>query len=126
MSKKAFLVVRIITVITLSILVGVSINLGNYVLPVVAIITASFLLYFFKGKVKEVMADERDYEIAGRAGRNAMTIYSLIMAIIGTVLMALSKTYPELESPALIVLYSVCFLVLLYSILFKIYSRYGK
>lgn len=126
MSKRAFLIVRIITVITLSILVGVSINLGNYVLPVVAIITASLLLYFFKGKVKEVMADERDYEIAGRAGRNAMAVYSLVMAIAGTVLMALSKTYPGLECPALIILYSVCSLVFLYAILFKIYSRYGK
>jgi len=126
MSKRTFFITKIITVITLAILVSASVNLGNYILPVVAIITASCLLYFCKGKVKEVVADERDYEIAGRAGKNAMTIYSLVMAITGTVLMALSKTYPELESLALIMVYSVCFLVFLYAILFKIYSRYGK
>jgi len=71
------------------------------------------------------MEDERDYQIAGKAARIAITIYSITTSIIGATMMALAKTQPSFIIPSYMLLYSTCALILLYSILFKIFSKYG-
>ncbi len=126
MNKKTFKIIQIITAMVLGVTVAVSVNLGNYLLATAAILAAFGFLYVLKSKVKEVLADERDYQIAGKASRMAITIYVVVLTPIGVAMMALSKTHPQFEYTASVLLYSVCGLMLLNAALFKIYNRHGE
>jgi uncharacterized membrane protein len=125
MNKKTFLIIRVATAIILAMAVSIGITLGNYLLPIIAFIAVIVILLAAKHKVKDVLADERDYKIAGQAAKATMNIYNLTMALLGAVMMALSKIHSDFIFPAEIILYSVCVQMILYTILFKIYSRYG-
>ena len=125
MNKKTFLFIRLLIAILLGSLVSISITIGNYILPIIAILSIIILFHALKKKVKGVIADERDYQIGGKAARNAISIYCLTMAILATTMMAMSKTHPDFSLPGQIIAYSTCGLLILYSVLFKIYSKYG-
>jgi len=122
MTLKQYKVCRLAIVIALSMLVAVSVSSQNYYLPIVFVITAFAAMYYCKKqlKTKEVMADERDYQIAGTASRYAIAIYSWIAAIGIFVLMAASPS----RDGALYILaqcwaFSVCFLLLANSFIFR-------
>lgn len=123
MSKKTFLFYKIFTAFFLGILTAVSVNYGNWYLPVIAVVAGFFLLYALKGRVKEVMEDERDYKIAGDAARWAMTIYTAISVIAGLILYIACKNNSALFAVGNVLLYSACFLMYLYAILFKIFAK---
>jgi len=123
MTKKMFSVYRIIAVIIVSITVSVFINFGNWYLPVISVVASWIFLYTLRGKVKEVIADERDYTIAGKASGLAMRIYLLLSVVIGIILYSIGEKGGVLFGTATTLLYSACFLMFLYAILFKIYER---
>jgi uncharacterized membrane protein len=123
MTKKMFSVYRIIAVIIVSVTVSVFINFGNWYLPVISVVASWIFLYTLRGKVKEVIADERDYTIAGKASGLAMRIYLLLSVVIGIILYSIGEKGGVLFGTATTLLYSACFLMFLYAILFKIYER---
>ena len=123
MSQKTFLIIRIITAMALAIVVSVFITQGNWYLPVTAVLAAFVFLLLTKKKVKGVIADERDYKIAGKASYMAMTIYTILAVIAGLIIFAKSKENESLMLISNILLYSVCLLMILYSVLFKIYVK---
>lgn len=123
MTKKMFSVYKIIAVIIVAVVVSVSVNYGNWYLPVIFLISAWVFLYVLKGKVKEVVADERDYRTAGRASALAMRIYVSLSVVAGLVLYIAEKENEVLFAVGSVFLYSACFLMLLYAVLFKIYEK---
>ncbi len=123
MTKKLFLVYKLVAVTVVAIVVSVSVNYGNWYLPVIFLITAWISLYALRNRVKEVITDERDYKIAGKASMWAMTIYVSFSVIAGLILYIAEKENEVLFAIGSTLLYSVCFLMLLYSVLFKIYER---
>jgi len=123
MTKKAFSIYRIIAVIIVTIIVSISINYGNWYLPVISIMASWLFLYTLRRKVKEVIADERDYIIAGKASGLAMKIYISFSVIIGMILYSTGKENEILFNIATTLLYSACFLMIFYAVLFKIYER---
>jgi len=123
MTKKAFSIYRIIAVIIVTIIVSISINYGNWYLPVISIMASWLFLYTLRRKVKEVIADERDYIIAGKASGLAMKIYISFSVIIGVILYSTGKENEILFNIATTLLYSACFLMIFYAVLFKIYER---
>jgi len=126
MTKKAFSIYRIIAVIIVTIIVSISINYGNWYLPVISIMASWLFLYTLRRKVKEVIADERDYIIAGKASGLAMKIYISFSVIIGMILYSTGKENEILFNIATTLLYSACFLMIFYAVLFKIYERKDK
>lgn len=108
---------------TLGIIISLSVNYGNWYLPVIAIIAAFAFLFTLKAKVKEVIADERDYKIGGKASQTAMTIYTLLSVIFGIILYIAGRGNEALFAAGNVLLYSACFLMLLYSFLFRIYIK---
>jgi Predicted membrane protein len=92
MTLKQYKICRIAIVFALSMLISVSITLENYYLPIVFVITAAAAMYYCKKQLntKEVMADERDYQIAGTASRYAISIYGWIATVGIFILMAVS------------------------------------
>lgn len=123
MSEKTFLICKIITVMALGAIVSVSINYNNWYLPVIFTVASFALLYTLKKKVKGVVADERDYKIGGKASRLAITIYTVLSVVFGLVLYVEGKDNEVLFALGNLLLYSACFLMLLYSVLFKIYIK---
>jgi len=123
MTKKAFSIYRIIAVIIVTIIVSISINYGNWYLPVISIMASWLFLYTLRRRVKEVIADERDYIIAGKASGLAMKIYISFSVIIGMILYSTGKENEILFNIATTLLYSACFLMIFYAVLFKIYER---
>jgi uncharacterized membrane protein len=123
MSKKIFSIIRIIMVVTVAAVVSTSINLGNWYWPLLAITVSWVSLWLLSRRVKEVMADERDFMIAGKASLWAMRVYSVIAVVIGLIMYTTSRDNAMLFGTATVLLYSACFLMFVYSILFKILYR---
>jgi len=123
MSKKLFLIYKLGAVIVVAVAVSASLNYGNWYLPVIFLIAAWGSLYLLSGRVKEVMADERDYKIAGRAAGWAIKVYTMLSAIVGLIFYIAERENKILFTAGSVLLYSACFLMLLYAVLFKIYAR---
>ena len=122
MSAKRFLFYRVAISMIIAGVVSSSIVIGNYILPIVTIITALIFLYIIKKKVSEVLEDERDYEIAGKAARYTLSIFSAITGIIVIILFSLRQKYQGFELAGSILAYAICSLLLIYSIIFKYYQ----
>lgn len=107
----------------LGITISISINYKNWYLAVLCILAALVLLIALKKRVKEVLYDERDYIIAGKAARLTISIYAMICAVLGIILYIIAKENLVLFGVSNTLLYSACFLIFLNSILFKIYEK---
>jgi uncharacterized membrane protein len=123
MSKKTFLVIKIITAAILGAVVALSVNYGNWKLPVIVVLTAFVFLNVSKKRVTEVMEDERDYRIAGKASRVAMTVYVMVSVILGLILYIAGRQNSAMFAAGNVMVYSACFLMFIYSVLFKIYAK---
>jgi uncharacterized membrane protein len=123
MTKKTYFVYKIIAASLTSVVVGVSATYGNWYLPVICLVAATGFLFALKSRVNEVMADERDYKIAGRAAELAIRIYGITAAIVGVALYIVERGSGVLFVVGSVLLYSACVLMLLYAVLFKIYAK---
>jgi uncharacterized membrane protein len=128
MSKKQYTFCRLAIIIILSASISVSITLNNYYLPIIFVLSAMLGMYYCRKSLqtRDVLADERDYQVAGKAARYAITVYAFIGAISTFVLMALSQKQGELYNLSQFLAYSVCFLMLLNAFLFRYLSKRGK
>lgn len=123
MNKRLFSVLRVVTAAVVAVVVAFSINYGNWYLPVIFIVAAWIFMYALRKNVKEVIADERDYRIAGKAAGWAMRIYIMVSVIAGLVLYIAEEGNEVLFAVGNIFLYSSCFLMIVYTVLYKIYER---
>jgi uncharacterized membrane protein len=123
MTKRMFSIYRIIIVSIVAIAVSFSITYGNWYLPVICLVAAWISLYVLRSKIKEVIADERDYKVAGRASGLTIRIYVLLSLILGLILYTAEREKGALFALGSTLLYSACFLMLLYAILFKILEK---
>ncbi|MFA5109032.1 MAG: DUF2178 domain-containing protein [Patescibacteria group bacterium] len=118
MTSKQYQGYRIAIVIMLSASISVAISLENYIAPVIAIAVGLILIRLGRQKVKEVLADERDYYMAGTAARYSISIFSVILVIGMFILMALQDKNPEFANIAMLLAYLTCGLMLLNSVVF--------
>jgi len=118
MTVKQFQGYKIAIVIMLASSISVSINMGNYLAPVIAIAVGMILIRLGRQRVKEVLADERDYTMAGNAARYSVAVFSIIMVIGMFILMALQDKNPEFANIAMLLAYLTCGLMLLNSAVF--------
>ncbi|MFA5098726.1 MAG: DUF2178 domain-containing protein [Candidatus Paceibacterota bacterium] len=123
MTLKQFTALKIAIAVVVSIVVGVSVASKNYLIPIMVVALAFAILLVARRAVKEIVADERDYEIGGKAALLAIKIFSWLAVITMFVFFAFSDTKPDLSTAALTISYSVCLLMLIYSAIFKYYSR---
>ncbi len=126
MTAKRFLVYRLIAAALIGAIVSLSITLGNYILPVAAILTFILVLRALKKQVKEVLEDERDYEIAGKAARYALSVFSAMAAVVIIVLFARRGQNPLYEAIGSTLAYAICALLIFYSLIFKYFQKLGK
>ncbi|MFA6304197.1 MAG: DUF2178 domain-containing protein [Patescibacteria group bacterium] len=123
MTLKSFTLVRTATAFVLAITISLFIVRGNFYLPLAAMAAAVVVLLFAKSKVKDVLYDERDLLLAGKAAMYSIKIYGLLAASLVMVLLALKKGDPVWEPVGSALAYSVCFLLVLYSLFYKFLAR---
>ncbi len=122
-SLKRYQQIRIGIVILISIVISQSLLVENYFIPIITIIIWRLTLFFLRSKVKEIMADERDYALWGKAALLAMQIFSFAAAIMIFVFYAMKATNPSYESIAITLALSVCVLMLTYSCIFAYMNK---
>lgn len=97
---------------------SVAINLENFLIPIIAIAIGMIVLTVAKQRVKGVLADERDYNLAGTAARYSIMIFSIIMVIGIFGLMALKNDNPEFANISALLAYLACGLMIINSLVF--------
>lgn len=119
MTIKQYQGYRIAIIIMLASSISIAINLKNYIAPIIAIAVGMILINLGRQRVKEVLADERDYNLAGTAARYSISVFSIIMVIGMFVLMALQDKNPEFANISALLAYLTCGLMFLNVIIFR-------
>jgi len=125
MTIKKYRNIRIILVIALAMLFSQAIIYQNFYLAMGLMIVASLLIYSMRKNVKEVLADERDYEQGGKAALLAMQIYCWIGAVAMFALKSQAYINPTYDIVANTLAFSICIFMLLYSFIYRLKSK-GK
>lgn len=124
MTLKKFKIIKIVVVVLLAILVSQSVALHNYILPIIGIASAMMVLFYLRSKLKnEVVADERDYKMGGDSARWSIQIFSIFAVIVMIILYAKQDLNPSFLPIAVTLAYSVCFLMILYSLIFHFFNK---
>ena len=115
---------KMAVVFVLALSISQAVVRGNYIIPIMLTIVASLLLWYLRGKVKEVIADERDLSLAGKAAILAIQVFGWL-AVIGMFLLYSQKNLnPYYEVIASTLSYSVLFLFLVYSLIYRYYNKF--
>jgi uncharacterized membrane protein len=122
MKYNNFKFYKTVLVIILAILVGVSVTVGNYIIPIIGLVVGVVLLLLLKTNVNTVLTDERVDKIAGSAAKITMVVSTFGMAIAGVILISLRTKYPEFLLLGNVLAYITCGMLILYAILFKFYN----
>jgi uncharacterized membrane protein len=123
MTNKQYKVARIIVTILLAISFSQGIILENYLIPIISLIVGYLVLLMLRKKVKEVVADERDYAVAGKSALLAIQVYSWIAVILMMILYSLRDINPSYEAVSMTLAYSTCLLMFSYGLIFRFYNR---
>jgi len=115
--------VRLVIVFILAMVISQLILLQNYIIPIMVMIVTTLILFYLKEQVTEVIADERDYAIGGQSALMAIQVFSWLAAILMFVLYAKKNVNPAYEQLAFLLSYSICFLMIIYSLIFRFYNK---
>ncbi|MFA5173261.1 MAG: DUF2178 domain-containing protein [Candidatus Paceibacterota bacterium] len=122
-SLRSFKIIKIAVAMIIAMVASRSIIVGGFILPIITMAAGFLIVFYFKKQVKEVMADERDYEAGGVAARWAIQIFGIAAVVIMFVLYAYREINPFYEAVAGTLAYAVCFLLILYSLIFHYYEK---
>jgi uncharacterized membrane protein len=125
MTLKTYNKIRLGIVIVTAFIFSQSLVLRNFFIPIMVLGLSSLVLFYLRKKVVEVIADERDYQIGGKSALLAIQLTSWIGVITMFILYALSNTNPFFQPIAMTLAFSICILMLTYSIIFKYYSKHS-
>lgn len=97
---------------------------NNYAVIGIAIAIAMGILLYARSRVTDVVHDERDLAMGGKAALLTVQITSWIGAAAALVLFALRETNPFYEVIGSTLAYGVCAMLLLYSTIFRYYEEF--
>jgi len=123
MTQKKFKLIRILTAMFLAAIMAQAIIFSNYILAIIAVIGAVLVVFTSAKKAEGVSSDERTISIGGRAARMSVTVFSVFGAAISFILMISREAGTVYEVSGYVLSYSVCALLILYSLLFKYYEK---
>ena len=124
MSIKAYRLWMAAVMIIVAALVGWAVSTGNAFIPAPAVIAGTVILYFCRRRLKVVVEDERIHRIGDQASRRTIEIALIAMAAVASTLLALTTDErPELETVGVTLGYSICSILVLYTILYNYFSR---
>ncbi len=125
MTLKTYNKIRLGIVVVTAFIFSQSLVFHNFFIPIMVLVLSSLSLFYLRKKVVEIIADERDYQIGGKSALLAIQLTSWIGVVVMFVLYALSNTNPFYQPIAMTLAFSVCILMLTYSVIFKYYSKHN-
>ena len=125
MTLKQFKILKLSVAIILGATVAWSVASHNYIVSVISMALAIMVIFYFRGRVKEIIADERDYEVGGRAAMLAIQIFSWLSVIFMFALLVYyeKNPIPEIMTAVLVLAYSACALMIIYTLFFRYYNK---
>lgn len=123
MTLKKYKQIKLFFVVLISIVFGQSLVYKNFITPIAVLMVSSLVLMFIRGRVKEIVSDERDRVVAGNAALLAMQIYSWVSVIFIFSLYSFKDVNPFYQPMAFTMAFSVLFLMVLYAIIFRFNNR---
>ena len=122
MSLKNYQRIRLVIVFFLAMAIAFSITLKNFILPVVLLIVATLIIMGLRRSVKEIIADERDYALAGKSASLAMSIFGWFGVVLMFFFYHQGQNDPVSIAVANTLSYSVLGLFLIYGLVFRVYN----
>jgi len=124
MERKKFKIYWLIITVIVGFIIGLSAFRGEPIIAIVAVVIGMILLYTLKGRVRQVIEDERIYRISEKASRRTIQVIGTTTAILGLSILGLSKSgYLNLTEVG----YSLaCFATVLLFVYMIFYSYYAK
>jgi uncharacterized membrane protein len=123
MTSKQYLWSKMAIAAILAIVVGQAYILRSYILIGASVLIAFFLILFLKKRVKEVLADERDYKIGGDVARWALSIFAVLAWLFSFAMIMLRNVNPEYEIVGFTLSYAVCALLIIHMIVGLVFRR---
>lgn len=123
MTLKEYRKIQLVIVVIISIIFSQAIFYKNYIIPITVLVASSSILFYLRRSVKEIMADERDYAIGGKAALLAIQVYSWVAVVAMFIFYGLRDTNPAYEPIGMALAFSTCLLLILYALIFRYYDR---
>lgn len=123
---KTYMRIRLVIVFILAFIFSQSIIFENYIVPIFTMVIWSLFLLYLRSKVQEIIADERDYILAWKSAFLAIQIFSWISAILMFILYTFREQNIYFEVIAQVLAFWICFLMILYSLIFSIFNWWIK
>lgn len=124
MSKTAFILCRIALIIAGCFLTVWSVLDGKYILLPIWVVGWTGLLFFLRGRVKEVIKDERVGLIKEKTAGMAVPVFIITAVVASAVLVLLGKdASPILMQTGITLGYSVLALLIIYWIAYIYYAK---
>jgi uncharacterized membrane protein len=122
-SRKYKQYVFIITIVV-GFFIGLSAIRGEFITAIFAVVIGMIVLYMLKGRVKQVIEDERIYKISEKASRRTIQVVGTTTAIIGLSIIGLSKKgYLNLTEVGYSLACFASVLLVVYMIFYGYYAR---
>lgn len=123
MTIKKYQQIKLAITVVIAIIFSQAILYQNYLIPLATLVVASLVLIYLRRQVKEVIADERDYALAGKSASWAIQIYSWIAVVAMFILYAFKNLNPAYEPIAMTLAFSTCLLMFVYSLIFNFHNK---
>lgn len=123
MTLKKYKRIKLAFVFGLALVFSQTIYLKNYLIPIALMIVSSLILMLLRRRVKGVIADERDYALAGRAAIWAIQAYGWLAASGMFIFYSLRDKNVIYEPIAMTLAFSTCGLMLMYALFFRYLNR---
>lgn len=123
MTLKQYKIFKFILAFSLAFAFSIAFQKKNIWLASITLALGLGVSAYMKTKVKGVIADERDYEVAGKAARYTMTGFLLISALIVSILGSINFADPVYGVIGNVVAFIACAVMLTYSFVFSLLNK---
>ena len=124
MESRKFRQYGFVITIVVGFIIGLAAFRGEPIIALVAVVVGMILLYTLKGRVKQVIEDERVYKISEKASRRTIQVVGSTTAILGLSILGLSRSgYLELVEVGYSLACFATVLLMVYMIFYGYYAR---
>lgn len=123
MTLKQFRIFKVILAFSLAFAFSIALQKNNYWLACITLALGLGVSAYVKSKVKGVVADERDYEIGGKAARYTMVAFLIASAFAAFILSALSVKNALYGTVGSVIAFMACAFMLTYSFIFAYLNK---
>ncbi|MDD3190767.1 MAG: DUF2178 domain-containing protein [Candidatus Pacebacteria bacterium] len=123
MTLKEYQKIRWVFVVVTAIIFSQASYYKNYFVPIAVLLVASLIHLYLRRQVKDILADERDYALGGKAALWSIQIYSWFTVIMMFIFYTLRDTNPAYEPIGMMLAFSTCILMFTYALIFRYYNR---